>query len=167
MLRHSDKTQDLELELFETSQKESLAKSKKHQARTVANRDLNDTSARRGDWRVMTLIGAVVMFAFCAFIYGDIELNQLNARSNEVLDAIEEARRINTQLLGELSSRASPARVEEFAAENGLVRVLNRDVIPFEIDIGNTVQLAYRPPLRFFERFSNGFYNALEFLGFL
>jgi cell division protein FtsL len=167
MLRYNGNTETLDLNLFSTSERDRAEKAKKHRERTIANKDPNDISSRRGSWMAITFMALFVLGALCVYIYGDIELNRYNSESMAVSQRIEEARRENSRLRAELSSMATPSRIEEFAAANGLVREHISQITHIHINIESVVEVAQREELSFFGRISNGFHDILAFLGFV
>jgi len=166
MLRYSGNTEVLELDKFAVDESERAEKTRRHKARIKANKDPNNISARRGNWHVATFVAMCCLIAACVYIYGDIELNQMNSEKILINQRIDAAQRNNTRLVAELGSMATPSRIEEFALANGLVRE-QLPPIPISISVGKVVEVASQEELGFFAKIWSEILGVLDYLGFL
>jgi cell division protein FtsL len=143
MLRYTGNTEALDLGAFDVGDDSERAKrAKRHRARAEENKDPNDTASKRGNWFILIFFAICAVAVFFVYIYGDIELNAINSEIAAVEGRISEATRENRRLTDELDSMATPARVEAFAAENGLVREQVLQITHISVNVESVIEVA-------------------------
>jgi cell division protein FtsL len=165
MLRYHGNTTPIDFKIFDEDENARAKRTKKHNARIEANKDPNDTASRRGNSIVLIVFAGLALLALYFYIRGDIERNDLNSEIAAAEARIAESSRENTRLRAELSAMATPSRVEEYAAANGLVRDHVQQVTHISISVENVVEIAEEPRLDFYGRLHVRIEEILAFLG--
>jgi hypothetical protein len=174
MLRYADKEkQDVDIDIeqidtrmFDVEDDEKQRIAKRVQRRVQLNKDPNASPSKRGNWFVIIMAAAVTAAVFSFYIYGGIELNKVNTEIRLTTARNDTLRRENVRLAGELESKITLARVEEFVEEHGLVREQNLIVTHITVNIEDVIEIAPQPELDFFDKISAWFDEILSFLGF-
>jgi cell division protein FtsL len=171
MLTLQDKTAALEVDLkmlkkFDVDEKQNQARIERAKARAQAFRNPNDTPSRTGNWFFWTLLAGCVLAAMVFFISGKIELSEINTQNANAQLQLDEARRENVRLRNTLESMATPQKIEEYAAEIGLVREHHSQVTQIFANIEKVIEVAEAPERDLLAEINNWFRERLEFFGF-
>jgi cell division protein FtsL len=168
MLRYTGNTEVLDtrvLDSFDVDEAQRARSARRRRERIIENKDPNNTASKRGSWPMLIILAAGALAAFFLFLHGDIELNQVNREIAAAEIRLAEAGRENTRLRTSLDSMATPSRVEEFAAENGLVREQVLQVTHVSVNIESVIEVAEEPKKDFLTRLGDRLDEILEFLG--
>lgn len=124
MLRYTGKTEvlNLDLALFDVDEMERREHEKNQRDRLKKHKNPNATASRRGNWFLLTLLAACILAFLFIGISGKIELERVFDESNAVAFEMDRAAKENLRLRAELEAKATPAKIEEYAQENGLVK---------------------------------------------
>jgi cell division protein FtsL len=170
MLRYQDKTAtavlDLDLRRFDVDEKQKDEQVRRYRERSVKFRDPNAIASKRGNWFFWTILAACVLAAVVFYVSGKIELSEINSLSLAAEAEFEEAKRENVRLKTSLESMATPAKVEEYAANAGLIKEQVSQVTRISLNADSAIEVAQTRDDDLLRRIDGWFSNILEFLGF-
>jgi cell division protein FtsL len=168
MLRYTDKTDilDLDLRLFDVEEKDKEKQDEKLQKRAEKFKDPNSSLSKKGNWIVWVFLAACALAVFFIYSSGKIELDRVNAQSSVVALRLDEAMRENVRLQAELEALATPAKIEEYAARNGLIREQVSQVTHITVNVERSIEVAEARNNDILSIIGRWFNDILEFLGF-
>ncbi|MCL1789363.1 MAG: hypothetical protein FWG33_03315 [Oscillospiraceae bacterium] len=163
MLRYTDKTDilDLDLKLFDIDENQK----RKQQNRNEKHRDPNSSLSKKGNWIAWSLLAACVLCAFTIYNSGKIELDRVNAESSLVARRLDEAAKENLRLQAMLESMATPAHIDEYAAENGLIKVQSSNLTTVYVNVEKSTEVAESRNKDALSMIRGWFNDRLEFFG--
>jgi len=168
MLRYqaTAKSNSLDLNIFDVDETERAGYVKKSHERTERLRNPNAAPSKRGSWFLLIVIATCVLAALVIYISGQIQVVEVHAETSAVAARLDESMRENARLQAKLEGMATPARVEEFAAENGLVRGHVAQITHIVVNVESVIEVAEADNSGFTGTIGSWFDSALEFLGF-
>lgn len=168
MLRYGEKQNvaRLDLNLFDVEEIDRKKEEKKHQTRAKKFRDPNTSASKKGNWLLWIMFATgVLAFLFIA-ISGKIELDMVNAERSAVALQIDKATRENDRLQSILEAMASPANIEEYAAEKGLVKEQHSQVTYVSVNVEKSIEVAETRNKNIFSAFGKWVKDKLEYFGY-
>ena len=168
MLQYRGKTaiQEKDLQMFDVNEEQIAGNIQKSIIRSEKFEDPNKSASKSGNWVLLMVVAACFLSAIVFFIGRKIELSQINAESSAIEMKLDDARQENSRLKAKLEGLATPAIIEEYAREAGLVKAHNSQITYITVDVENAVEVAPEPPQDFFSKVGRLFDSVLEFLGF-
>ncbi|MCL2071459.1 MAG: hypothetical protein FWH07_04395 [Oscillospiraceae bacterium] len=168
MLRYPEKTDvySLDLSLFDIDENDKKRQEKKRQARINRFKDPNSSLSKKGNWFVWILLAACVLCAFFIYSSGKIKLDGINSESSAVARRVDEASKENLRLQAALEAIATPADVERYAVENGLIKELNSQVTQIYVSVEKPIEVAEPRNNDILSKINKWFSEKIEHLGF-
>jgi cell division protein FtsL len=138
---------------------------KRNREKAEAIKDPNTSESKKGSWFLIIILALCVLFAFVFQISGKIELDKINSEINDVSQRITEADIKNEYLKTSLEAMATPAKVEEYAAQNGLIREQSSQITYISVSVESPIEVNDSKTRDFFGSVNERFRDILEFLG--
>jgi cell division protein FtsL len=153
-------------EKYDVDEKEAAAQLEKSRQRAERYKNPNVTPSKRGSWFIVMIIGAFVLAAIVFVLDGKIKLSEVNAEHVAASARIERAQRENDRLKTVLEGMVTPAKVEEYAAQNGLIKERVSQVTHIVVNVESIIEVAENRERDILGVVNGWFSNMLEFLGF-
>ncbi|MCL1903867.1 MAG: hypothetical protein FWF94_05580 [Oscillospiraceae bacterium] len=167
MLRYSEKTNraELNLKLFDVDEKQEAEQKRNQQIRKKKYKDPNSSISKKGNWIALIFIASCVLCIFTIYNTGKIDLERVNAENSAVTRKLEEAVKENLRLQAVLDSLATPAKIDEYAAKNGLVKVQTSNQTIVYVNVEKATEVAHTRNKDALSVVTKWFNEGLEFLG--
>jgi len=167
MLTNRDRIADgsYDLRRFDRDDEELKKQTKRNLDMKKRFENPNTASSRKGNWFFVVMLAALVFAVLVIHISGKIELEKVSSNTVAISERIDEANRENEYLRTTLQAMATPAKVEEYAAENGLMRERFSQVTHISVNVDDIVEVVDTDDNDIFIAVNQWFGNILEFLG--
>jgi len=166
--RGSGKTAVIEtdLKMFDVDEKESARRAQANRERAKRFEDPNSGASKRGNWFFWILFAMCVLAAFYIYLSPKIDLNRIDNQTIAAANRLDEAMRENARLQASLEAMATPAKVEEYAAANGLFREQVSQITHITVNVEKIIEVAQPKNKTALGLINDWIGGALEFLGF-
>ena len=167
MLTNRDRTAvlDYDLRQFDVDEIQRATQNRRNRERAKKLENPNTSLSKKGNWFVLIMLAAFVLFVLFIYIHSKIELHQINSETTAVSARLVEAEKENIRLRTSLESMATPAKVEEYAAANGLMREKFSQVTHITVNIEKVAEVAETDGNGLLGAINSRIDDVLEFLG--
>lgn len=167
MLTNRDRTAvlDYDLNMFDVDEKENEKRAKRN--RDIADRvkNPNTSLSKKGSWFFSIVLAACVLSVLFIYFHGKIELDEIRFETNAASARLEKAAQENNRLRTNLEAMATPAKIEAYAAENGLIKEQLSQATHITLNIESITEVAETDENDIFWAIKSEFDDVLEFLG--
>ena len=164
MLLYRDKVDihTLDLGMFDVDEAQRKRQIRKNREMVEKSKDPNASLSKKGSWFLLIIIAAITLGIFFMALHGKIELDRINSETNLLAARLDESQRENARLMTVLEGLATPAKVEEHARENGLMREQVSQTVHIYVNVEKTIEIADKPQNDILGRFNDWFSAQLE-----
>ncbi|MBQ4247498.1 MAG: septum formation inhibitor [Ruminococcus sp.] len=132
--------------------------------REIRQKKNTDTANKFFSLRFVVLC-ALVCGLLCVMIYGKVQISDLSAEQTRLQTELTELRNGNTSLESELAQKTSMTKIEEYAKNEGLVKLDRSQIEYVEVDSDAVASVVETKDRSIFVRIKNWFVSKLEYFG--
>ena len=132
--------------------------------REIRQKKNTDTANKFFSLRFVVLC-ALVCGLLCVMIYGNVQISDLSAEQTRLQTELTELRNGNTSLESELAQKTSMTKIEEYAKNEGLVKLDRSQIEYVEVDSDAVASVVETKDRSIFVRIKNWFVSKLEYFG--